>query len=268
MSALMQVHTFKPESLGTIEIFGTSLSTKTQALLIALAECNVKFIHHPSLPNSPEIAYFSPFGTIPVLVHRPNGMYSTRDAVVLFDMMAICQYLSELLCSMDTQKTFCLMPKVENEHSRNFADSVVLRSTVIQLNNIVSSFIQTVVEDRYVKPYFALRNNGASQEDISMALSENFYNAMDALIQLENMIKKTQERLQITPETHFILGKEPTWVAIFLFPILRDFRATNPKTVLTGGSQERLPLLANFLQAFEIRHSAVSTFRGSFAASV
>ena len=268
MSALMQVQTFKPESLGTIEIFGTSLSTKTQALLIALAECNVKFIHHPSLPNSPEIAYFSPFGTIPVLVHRPNGMYSTRDAVVLFDMIAICQYLSELLCCMDTQKTFCLMPKAENEHSRNFADSVVLRSTVIQLNNIVSSFIQTVVEDRYVKPYFALRNNGASQEDISMALSENFYNAMDALIQLENMIKKTQERLQITPETHFILGKEPTWVAIFLFPILRDFRATNPKTVLTGGSQERLPLLANFLQAFEIRHSAVSTFRGSFAASV
>lgn len=268
MSALMQVHAFKPESLGTIEIFGTPLSTKTQALLIALAECNVKFIHHPSLPNSPEIAYFSPFGTIPVLVHRPNGMYSTRDAVVLFDMIAICQYLSELLCCMDTQKTFCLMPKVENEHSRNFADSVVLRSTVIQLNNIVSSFIQTVVEDRYVKPYFALRNNGASQEDISMALSENFYNAMDALIQLENMIKKTQERLQITPETHFILGKEPTWVAVFLFPILRDFRATNPKTVLTGGSQERLPLLANFLQAFEIRHSAVSTFRGSFAASV
>ena len=200
MSALMQVHTFKPESLGTIEIFGTSLSTKTQALLIALAECNVKFIHHPSLPNSPEIAYFSPFGTIPVLVHRPNGMYSTRDAVVLFDMVAICQYLSELLSFMDTEKTFCLMPRVENENSRNYADSVVLRSNVIQLNNIVSSFIQTVVEDRYVKPYFALRNNGASQEDISMALSENFYNAMDALIQLENMIKKTQERLQITPD--------------------------------------------------------------------
>lgn len=267
MSALMQMSAFKPESLGTIEIFGTSLSTQTQALLIALIECNVKFIHHPSMPNSPDIAHFSPFGTIPVLVHRPNGLYSTRDAVVLFDMTSICQYLTELLGFMEKEQAFCLMPHVEDEHSRNFADRLVLRSNVIQLNNVVTGYIQTVVEDRYVKPYFALRNNGASHEDIRVALSENFYNAMDALIQFENLVKKTQERLKITPETSFILGREPTWVAVFLFPILRDFRATNPTTVLTGGSQERLPLLAHFVQAFEIRNSAVSTFRGSFAAS-
>ena len=80
--------------------------------------------------------------------------------------------------------------------------------------------------------------------------------------------RQVQERLHILPETSFILGKEPTWVAVFLFPILRDFRATNPRMVLAGGSQERLPLLTNFVQAFEIRASAVNTLRGSFAGSV
>ena len=267
-SALMQVNVFKPESLGTIEIFGTSLSTQTQALLIALQECNVKYIHHPSMPNSPEIANFSPFGKIPVLVHRPNGIYSTRDAVVLFEMTAICQYLTELLGFTKCSGSFCLMPKIEDEHSREFADSVVLRSNVLQLDTIVTSYIQTVVEDRYVKPFFALRNNGASHADIYAALTENFDNAMNALIQLEQIITKVQERLHILPETSFILGKEPTWVAVFLFPILRDFRATNPRMVLAGGSQERLPLLTNFVQAFENRASAVNTLRGSFAGSV
>lgn len=41
--------------------------------MIALKELNIKYIHKASMPESAELYEFSPFGTIPVLVHvRPS----------------------------------------------------------------------------------------------------------------------------------------------------------------------------------------------------
>lgn len=40
--------------------------------MIALKELNIRFIHKASMPDSAELYEFSPFGTIPILVHvRP-----------------------------------------------------------------------------------------------------------------------------------------------------------------------------------------------------
>lgn len=254
------------ESLGTIEVFGTILSTEVQTLLIALRELGIKYIHHPAMPNSSEVSALSPFGTIPVLVHRPNAMYSTKDSVTLYELPAICQYLDEVVNTRGSNgPTSALMPR-QSDTGKDYADVALLRTEILQLCSIVRSYIQTTVENHYVKPYFALRNNGASENDIAVALQDQLDNATGALVMLERLIHNTQERVGVKKEADFLVGDAPTWVAAHLFPILRDFRATHPK-VLIGGPNEKLPHLTQFLQVFEKRESATSVFQGTFASS-
>jgi len=258
-----------PQNIGTVELFGTSFSTQTQTIVIALNELGIRYIHHHSLPNSPEISQLSPFGTIPVLVHRPNSFYSTDDKVVLYELGAICQYIDEILNEHGSQSTnrIDLFPKLKGTDSRSYADSALLRTEVLQLASVVRTYMQTVVEDRYVKQYFALRNNGASNADIETALAENRFVAIEALMYFERLLIKTRDRLHIPEESDFLLGKEMTWVSALLFPILRDFAATEPG-VLHGGQNERLPHLTKFLETFSHRPSAAATLSGSLAGSV
>lgn len=267
MSLFVPSSVLSPESLGTIEVFGTILSTQTQSLLIALSELGIKFIHHPAMPNSPEVSQLSPFGTIPVMVHRPSAIYASKDIVCFYEMSAIAQYIDEVLNVQSSAegKSDALMPKLADSHSGKYADSALLRAEVRQLCSVIRTYIQNVVEDQYVKPYFALRNNGASESDISVALSEQLDTAISALIYLERIIHNVQQKLSIGADADFLFGK-PTWVAAHLFPILRDFRATGPK-VLIGGPNERLPHLTKFLQSFENRPSAQAVLKGTFAAS-
>ncbi|CCU98084.1 unnamed protein product [Malassezia sympodialis ATCC 42132] len=258
-----------PQNIGSVEVFGTSFSTQTQTVLIALNELGIKYIHHHTMPNSPEISEFSPFGTIPVLVHRPNAFYSTDDKVSLFEVSAICRYIDEVLNEHGTQAApnVNLFPKLKGTDSRTYADSALLRAEIVQLCSVVKTYLQSVVEDRYVKQFFALRNNGATRADIDTALSENLAVAIEALVYFERLLHKTQSRLRISKESDFLLGREMTWVSVLLFPILRDFAATEPN-VLHGGENERLPHLTNFLHTFAKRHSAAITLPGSFAGSV
>ncbi|WFD18317.1 hypothetical protein MCAP1_000518 [Malassezia caprae] len=258
-----------PQNIGSIEVFGTSFSTQTQTVLIALNELGIKYIHHHTLPNSPEITELSPFGTIPVLVHRPNAFYSIDDRVALFELSAICRYIDEVLNEHGTQSApnVNLFPKLRGTDSRSYADSALLRTEIVQLASVIKTYLQAVVEDRYVKQFFALRNNGASRADIDTALSENLSIAIEALVYFERLLRKTQARLRIPEESDFLLGKEMSWVSILLFPILRDFAATEPG-VLHGGANERLPHLTTFLQTFSKRPSAIATLSGSLAGSV
>jgi hypothetical protein len=257
-----------PENLGTVEVYGVMLSTATQSVCIGLKELNIPFIHMPALPNGPELANFSPFGTIPVMVHRPNGIYTTsdRDKVVLFELSAIGSYINELLNERGSNDPdhLSLYPKLDGEYSGKYAESVHARAATNQLCSVISHYIQIMVQDRYVKPFFALRNNGASTQDISIALADSLENAIAALMYTERIVKNTREVLK-SPPGEYLLGDKPSWADVLLFPILRDFRATKPG-VLTGNN-ERLPLLTSFLQKFEHRPSALSTFQGSFSAS-
>ncbi|WFD21565.1 hypothetical protein MEQU1_000218 [Malassezia equina] len=258
-----------PQNIGSVEVFGTSFSTQTQSVLIALNELGIKYIHHHTLPNSPEISDLSPFGSIPVLVHRPNSFYSVEDKVVLFEIGAICHYIDEILNEHGTQSAsdVCLFPKLKGSDSRAYADSALLRTEIVQLTSVIKIYLQPVVEDRYVKQFFALRNNGASREDIDTALSESLSIAIEALMYFERLLQKTQNRLRLPADSDFLLGSKMTWVSILLFPILRDFAATQPG-VLHGGNNERLPHLTKFLETFSKRPSAAAMLPGSLAGSV
>ncbi|WFD25259.1 hypothetical protein MNAN1_000226 [Malassezia nana] len=269
MSLYLPQFVTTPQNIGSVELFGTSFSTQTQSIILALHELGIKFIHHHTLPGAQEISELSPFGTIPVLVHRPNSFYSSEDKVALFEISAICRYIDEILNVNGSHAApdVSLFPELAGKDTRTYADSALLRAEIVQLTSVVRLYLQNVVEDRYVKQFFALHNNGATRADIDTALSENRSLAIDALVYFERLLHKTQDRLHIPPDSDFLLGQQMTWVAVMLFPILRDFAATEPG-VLHGGANERLPHLTKFLESFSKRPSAAATLAGSFAGSL
>lgn len=141
----------------------------------------------------------------------------------------------------------------------------MLRVEIDQLLSLVFERIQPAVEDRYVKPYFALRNNGASKEDIAVALSESHTQVSELLMLFERVIVNTQARLHIQSR-EFIFGSN-SWVDVLLFPILRDLKATK-SGLLEGGEKDNLPWLSAWLNSFSRRPSAIATLHTSFAGSV
>ncbi|KAI3625743.1 hypothetical protein CBS9595_001104 [Malassezia furfur] len=246
-----------PENIGTVELFGTGLS-----IIIGLKELNIFFMHQPSMPGSSELFEYSPLGTIPVLVHRPNAIYAARDRVVLFEPLAIARYIDEIFGSSDDPKQPHLFPTPVATHERNYNDNALLRVEIDQISSFVVIQVKKTVENRYVKPFFALRNNGASREDINAALSEAREAAGQILVLLERIIASTQEQLKlVNPE--YIFGTI-SWADVFLFPILRDLQATRSGLLESGN----LPWLSAWLQRFSQRPSAVATLSSSFAGSL
>ncbi|PKI83275.1 hypothetical protein MVES1_003104 [Malassezia vespertilionis] len=256
-----------PENIGTIEVFGVSLSTNTQSVMIALKELGIAYLHHNTMPNSPELHTLSPFGAIPVLMHRPNGMYSGRDSVALYEVLAISRYIDEILSEQESNdpSVRSLLPRLPQSHTRSYADKALTRVEIEQMCAVIIHRVQTVVEDEYVKPYFALRNNGASAADIEAGLGEGLQAAEGVLMLLEAVINQSQKHLNIAG-ADYMFGSNVTWSDIFLFPILRDFKATKP-SILQGDSSSRLPWLTGWVSRFEQRPSAAATLPGTFAAS-
>ncbi|WFC98005.1 hypothetical protein MYAM1_000726 [Malassezia yamatoensis] len=250
-----------PENIGTVELFGTPL-----AIMIGLKELNVPFLHRPSMPGSRELFEYSPLGTIPVLVHRPNAIYAARERVALFEPLAIARYLDEVLGGSDANNKIQLFPPTVETHDRNHLENALRRVEIDQISSFVMLHVKKTVEDRYVKPFFALRNNGASRQDIDVALDESRGAAETILIQLERIISNTQEQLKLNfAQTEFIFN-EISWADVFLFPILRDLKATK-SGVLQGGDKEPVPWLTKWLNNFASRPSAVATLSSSFAGS-
>lgn len=185
----------------------------------------------------------------------------------LFEPLAIARYIDEILSTKDSEDPLhlSLFPKSVDPHQRNYADLALLRVEVDQISALIVTRVQKTVEDCCVKPYFALRNNGASREDIAVALSENLQAAEEMLVMLERVIQQSQSQLHLV-KPDYIFGASVTWADVFLFPILRDFKATE-SAVLQGGAQERLPWLSAWYARFEKRPSAQQTLATSFAGS-
>lgn len=200
---------------------------------------------------------------VPLLTQRPNSIYSARDRIALYETLAIARYLDEILASKDAEDPShrTLFPPPIGAHERNYADVALSRVEIDQICSLIMTRVQPIVEDRYVKPFFALRNNGASREDISAALSDSFQAAEEIFVLLERVIANTQEQLKLSnPE--YIFGNL-SWADVFLFPVARDFKATNPDLFTAS----RLPWLSAWFSRFEQRPSAVATLPTSFAAS-
>lgn len=198
-----------------------------------------------------------------VLTQRPNAIYAARDRVVLFEPLAIARYIDEIFGNSDDPKQPHLFPTPVATHERNYHDNALLRVEIDQVSSFVVIHVKKTVEDRYVKPFFALRNNGASREDIKAALNEARDAAEQVLVLLERIIATTQEQLKLV-DPEYIFGTV-SWADVFLFPILRDLQAT--KSGMLDGSSNSLPWLSAWLQRFAQRPSAIATLEGSFAGS-
>lgn len=257
-----------PEDIGTIELFGVSLSNAVQAIMIALYELKVDFIHHTVQPNSFELSSVSPFRTIPTLVHRIDAIYAHgRDKVALSETVSIARYIDELISPFThPHNDLHLMPPLPDPSLHDYIHVVMLRTELSQLSAMVLLRVYPTVVDRFVLPYFALRSNGAKPEDIAVALSDVKYNAEEVLVMLERVILEVQGRIGV-PNNKWVLGEQITWADVFLFPILRDFKATRQNGLLQGGQGERLPWLTGWMSRFEQRPSAQATFQGTFAST-
>ncbi|WFD35626.1 hypothetical protein MCUN1_002484 [Malassezia cuniculi] len=253
-----------PEDLGTIEVFGVSLG-----LIIGLKELGIEFIHVPTQPRSLETFRVSPFGTIPALVHRPNTIYSHgRDDVTLFEPLSIVNYIDEFLApAAGVSSENALIPSLPDVSDASYATAILKRVEIFQLTAVVIERLQRTIGDHYVLPYFALRNNGATEADIQTALGNRVDKVVDSLILFEKTIKDLHAKSSVI-DGQFIVGDRLSWADIFLFPILRDLRATNQISVLKGGENECVPWLTAWYERFEKRESAVASLHGSFASSV
>lgn len=258
-----------PESIGTVELFGVTLSTVVQSIVIGLKELNIDFIHVPVQPRSMEALRINPFGAVPSLIHRPNTIYSQgRDSVVLFEPLAIARYIEEFLATAanvpQEKRLTAVLPDPSDTH---YAIAALQRVEMDQLASIVVVRIQKIIGDQFVLPFFALRNNGASVDDIKVALSDRLESVVDTLILLEKTIKDLHAKSEVA-NGKFLVGDNITWADVFLFPILRDLKATKMVNALNGGAGECVPWLAAWYAEFEKRESAVASLPGTFASSV
>lgn len=188
-----------------------------------------------------------------------------RDRIVLFEPLAIARYIDEVFSSSSDPDGVHLFPVLPSSQERNYGEVALRRVEIDQISSFVAIHVKHAVVDRYVKPYFALRNNGASKEDIAVALSDARDAVEQILVLLERIITNTQAQLNLS-NSEYMFGSI-TWADVFLFPILRDLSATK-SGLLDGNQKENLPWLAGWLQRFSQRPSAAATLGSSFAGSV
>ena len=145
--------------------------------------------------------------------------------------------------------------------------SVVLqRVEILQLTAVVIERLQKTIGDHYLLPFFALLNNGASDSDIQVALNDRITPVVDSLILFEKTVKDLHAKSNVI-NGQYIVGDRISWADVFLFPILRDLKATKPANVLHGGEGDCVPWLSAWYERFSQRPSAIASLPGSFAST-
>lgn len=254
-----------PEDLGVLEIFGAPASTFTRSISLALHELNIHFIPVSRAPHSEDIKQRNPYGLLPVLVHRPDGLYTQpNDIVTIYESNAIRRYIDEYLApqAKHANRVSSLTPQVQSEGGRLEAKSVIQRA---RLDGFVSSFSQTLfpaVEGGFVKPAAQMKKNGADQATINVALEPGLNRIHTLLDIVETQAKSHNTE---TGSNTWILGTgEITWADLFLFPILDDLRAS-PAGELVHGENPAFPWLAAWMNTMDARHSVKATHEGTVA---
>lgn len=250
--------TGKPEDLGLLEIFGLPSSTFTRSITLALQELNIHYIPITRSPHSEDIKSRNPYGLLPVLVHRPDGLYTQPDDIVtLYESNAIRRYIDEFLTPLSSS-TRTLTPPLNNSGGTVDPKSVILRA---RLDGFVSSFSQTLfpaLEGGFIKPASQMKKNGADQETIKVALEPGLIRIYTLLEIVENQAKSHHKDGQ-----GWILGGgELSWADLFLFPILDDLRAS-PAGELVKGEGARFEWLAKWLVRMDGRESVKATREGT-----
>jgi glutathione S-transferase len=219
------------EDIGTLEIFGIPFSTFTRSITIGLEELGLgsSYIQHHFEPHSSEIKQKNPFGLLPVLVHRPDGLYTSSDnVVVLFESNAIRRYIDDLIAPIANKKRNTQVHLTPLFDLEDISRSAWRRAKVEQWISLASTALFQAIEFGVVKPRLAMEKNGADAETIHVALEEGIEKAYEKLAILESMIDEGQE---------FLCGSQVTWADCFVYPPLADFRAIKEVSVSSAGGR-------------------------------
>lgn len=223
------------EDIGTLEIFGIPFSTFTRSITLGLEELGLgdSYIQHHSEPHSTEVKQKNPFGLLPVLIHRPDNLYTSSDnVVVLFESNAIRRYIDDLIVPIAAHKkqkiSVNLTPILD---SNDISRSAVKRAKVEQWISLASTVIFQAVEFGVVKPRLAMEKNGADNDTIYVALEENIEKAYQKLTILESKLEDGQE---------FLCDGHITWADCFLYPPLADLRSIKEVSAIKSGHKDFL----------------------------
>lgn len=254
-----------PEDLGLLEIFGLPASTFTRSIKLALLELNISFIPVVRPPHSEDIKSRNPYGLLPVLVHRPDGLYTQPDGIVtIYESNAIRRYIDEYLAPQAKHGKGVreLTPELKSSAGRVDEKAVIARA---RLDGFVSSFSQTLfpaIEGGFVKPAAQMKKNGADLETINVALEPGL-NRIHSLLEIVERQAKGHNK----GGEGWILGVgEISWADLFLFPILDDLRAS-PAGGLVSGESPTFPWLAGWMARMDGRPSVRVTHEGTVAHS-
>ncbi|TKY90834.1 hypothetical protein EX895_000832 [Sporisorium graminicola] len=256
-----------PEDIGLLEIFGGPASTFTRSIKLGLHELGIHFIEVNRAPHSEDIKSRNPYGLLPVLVHRPDGLYTKPDDIVtLYESNAIRRYIDEYLAPIAAHSPKGLRqltPALLSSGGTVDAATVILRA---RLDGFVSSFSQTIfpaLEGGFIKPAAQMKKNGADIETINVALEPGLTRTHSLLEIVESQAKSHNS----AKSAGWILGGESTdvtWADLFLFPILDDLRAS-PAGQLVSGDSPTFPWLADWLNRMDARPSVKITHEGTVA---
>lgn len=215
------------EDIGTLEIFGIPFSTFTRSIVLGLEELGLEksYIQHHFEPHSEEIKKRNPLGLLPVLVHRPDVLYTCQDnVVVLFESNAIRRYIDDLIVPIAQKKQKHQSNLTPLLQSNNDIISAEKRAKVEQWISIASTALFQSVEFGLVKPRLAMEKNQANDAIIQVALDEGIEKAHGILAILEKMLQELEQQ--------FLTGCDITWADLFVYPPLADLRAVKEVSLI------------------------------------
>lgn len=204
--------------IGSLEIFGIPFSTFTRSITMGLEELGLgsKYIQHHTPPHSEEVKKRNPFGLLPVLVHRPNTIYTDKDdVVVLFESGAIRRYLDDLVAPKVQRSSKLKSPLTPVLHSDD-PTSAVLRAKVDQWISLAATVIYPAVEFGVAKRRTAMEGNKADEATIQVALEDGVEQVYQKLDIIEKMM---------TTSNQYLCGEHISWADLFLYPPLADLVA-------------------------------------------
>lgn len=239
-----------PEELGMIELFGERASALTRTIHLALTELNIHFVWITRASHSDDTSSRHAYASTPLLVHRPDGLYTrSEDVVSLSGAFAIRRYIDELLAPLAIRSgkgLKFLTPPLGVSSGTVEPCSVIARA---KLDALVAKFSHTIIptlDSTYMKPASLLAKQGQHPESINTSLAEG-------LARIHSLL----EIVQPQAATQWILPgttNQLTWADLFLYPILADLRAS-PAAHFVSGDSPNFTWLAAWLQRMDQRES-------------
>lgn len=226
------------EDFGTLEVFGIPFSTFTRTITLGLEELGLGqfYIQHETPPHSREVLQHNPFGLLPVLVHRPDALYTrNEDLIVLYESNAIRRYIDEWIAPIAARKlgkTVRLTPGYSAEAggdgvgrhaggSSADGDTIRVAAARAQMDqwvSIASSILFPAAELGVIKPRLAMESNGADDASIGIGIE-------DGIHRLHQKLDIFEKELGAHAGGPFLCGKSLTWADLFLYPVMADLRA-------------------------------------------